>query len=211
MQGFHQGPPVAAPARPVIALAGRRIDAAGASPARFPRLLADGEDNVARVRELLRQRFAALGARAIVSSAACGADLLGLEAAGMQGMERTIVLPFDPGEFRKTSVVDRGEEWGPPYDRIVAEVAAADGLVVLGDAGDGDAAYARVNDAILDRALRIATGGAERGGHPSVLAFVVWDGVSRGEGDLTEQFAVSARKRGLPVEEARTDRRMPPA
>jgi hypothetical protein len=51
----------------------------------------------------------------------------------------------------------------------------------------------------------------ERGGDPSLVAFVVWEGVSRGAGDLTEQFAVSARKRGLPVEEARTDRRRPPA
>ncbi len=208
-----------APARPVIALAGRRIDAAGASPVRFPRVLADGEDNVARVRELLRQRFSALGARAIVSSAACGVDLLGLEAAGMQGMDRTIVLPFDPGEFRKTSVVDRGEEWGPPYDRIVAEVAAADGLVVLGGTEEGDAAYARVNDMILDRALRLAMAATERGGDPSLVAFVVWDGVSRGAGDLTEQFAVSADRRAresrqprrVSVEVIRTDRREAPA
>jgi hypothetical protein len=108
-------------------------------------------------------------------------------------------------------VVDRGEEWGPPYDRIEAEVAAAGGLMVMGGAEEGDAAYARVNEGILDRALRFATGGTERGGSPAVVAFVVWDGVSRGASDLTEQFAAAARKRGLPVEEVRTDRRMSPA
>ena len=61
------------------------------------------------------------------------------------------------------------------------------------DEGD-DAAYAAANEAILDEAEALA------GGEPAqVVAIIVWEGRSRGEGDLTEAFATLARARGHPV------------
>jgi hypothetical protein len=41
--------------------------------------------------------------------------------------------------------------------------------------------------------------------HESVTAALVWDGITRGDDDLTEGFGVEARNRGLPVVEISTD------
>jgi hypothetical protein len=78
-------------------------------------------------------------------------------------------------------------------------VAATGDVVMLGlDEGD-DATYAAANEAILNEAERLA------GADPSdVIAIIVWEGRSRGEGDLTEAFAASARARGHPVFEVPT-------
>ena len=66
------------------------------------------------------------------------------------------------------------------------------------DEGD-DATYAAANAAILDEAETLA------GGEPAqVGAVIVWEGGSRGEGDLTEAFATLARARGHPVREILT-------
>src|SRR5512132_2440642 len=98
----------------IIAVAGRRIDAEGASPARFPL------KNVALVRQRLEEVFSRETATAVVSSGACGADLVALTAAGARGMRRRMVLPFGRDEFRTSSVIDRPGDWGPVYDRLLA-------------------------------------------------------------------------------------------
>ena len=172
----------------VAALAGRRIDAADAASSRFP--LAKTELVRGRLTALLR----AEQSDALVCSAACGADLIALEAAGALGLRRRIVLPFAPERFRATSVTDRPGDWGPRFDRIIDEIRANGDLVVLGlDEGD-DAAYAVANEAILSEAEALA------GGEPAqVVAIIVWEGRSRGAGDLTEAFATLARARGHPV------------
>ena len=120
----------------VIALAGRRIDAAGAGSIRFP--LEAVPLVRQRVGDLLRQE----GARALVCSAACGADLIALEEAGRLGMRRRVVLPFAPAQFRNTSVIDRPGHWGPLFDRVIEDVRSAGDLVVLDLCGDKEA-YAR--------------------------------------------------------------------
>ena len=114
-----------------IALAGRRIDAPDAETPRFP--LA----NVPLVRDRLRAFFVERGAGTLVCSAACGADLVALEAAESLGMRRRIVLPFDPARFRQTSVTDRPGDWGPTYDRLVETARREGDLVVLEGAGEG--------------------------------------------------------------------------
>src|SRR5438552_4042532 len=93
----------------IVALAGRRIDAEGA-PARFPL------DQAPRVRERLDALLLELRPAALVCSAACGADLLALEAAAALNIPARIVLPFEPGRFRTSSVVDRPGDWGPRFD-----------------------------------------------------------------------------------------------
>src|SRR5581483_516289 len=81
----------------IIALAGRRIDARDSASRRFP------PENITMVRERLGMLFKAQQAEVLISSAACGADLLALEEAGAQGMRRRIVLPFSAERFRTTS------------------------------------------------------------------------------------------------------------
>ena len=49
-------------------------------------------------------------------------------------------------------MTDRPGDWGPRFDRVIAEVRATGEVVMLGlDEGD-DATYAAANEAILDEA-----------------------------------------------------------
>jgi Tetratricopeptide Repeats-Sensor len=175
----------------VIALAGRRVDAAGA-PARFP------AENVTMVAGRLRKLFRTEGASIVVASAACGADLVALREARALGLRRRVVLPFDRQAFRSSSVTDRPGDWGSLFDSLVDEAAAANDLVTLqGQATD--AAYAAANTAVLQeaQALGRATG-------QEVCAVMVWNGQSRGGEDLTDTFAQAAREQGLRVIEVLT-------
>jgi hypothetical protein len=176
----------------IIALAGRRIDAADSKQPRFP--LA----NVALVRERVRTMLKEQGATAVVCAAACGADLIALEEAGSLKLRRRVVLPFGRGRFRETSVIDRPGDWGPLYDQILNQVEEAKDLVVLKNMPDEEA-YLAANLGILDEADALAKQRRER-----VKAALVWNGKSRGDQDITEEFGNEARKRGWPVVEVST-------
>src|SRR5260370_15444748 len=83
----------------IVAVAGRRIDAPDAAVARFP--LAN--------RRLVARRIGAalwrLDATAVVASAACGADLLALDAAGRRGLQRRAILPYAEARVLEDSVL----------------------------------------------------------------------------------------------------------
>jgi hypothetical protein len=177
----------------VVALAGRRIDAPASDPPRFPL------GRVESVRAAIRDRFIACGVTELVCSAACGADLLALDVARELGAARHVVLPFDPQHFRQTSVTDRPGDWSRYFDEEVAHARALGRLTVLTADQSGHAAYAAANAAILDEAQRLASLYSL-----PVLVLLVWDGASRGEGDLTEAFGALARARSLRVEEVLT-------
>ena len=175
----------------ILALAGRRIDAEGAQPPRFP--LGNAEVVRGRLRALLRVEQPA----ALASSAACGADLLALLEAGTLGIRRRVVLPFERQRFRASSVTDRPGDWGPSFDLVVDEVATRGDLVIL-DGADGDEAYAAANGRVLDEALRLAASPRD------AAAVLVWEGASRGAGDLTAAFGDGAAARGLRVIHVKT-------
>ena len=177
------------------ALAGRRIDAPDTGVPRFPPEAADA------VRGALRRCFERHGVTLLVCSGACGADLLALDVAGALGVRRRLVLPTAPGAFRAASVVDREDpahDWGALFDRVRAEVERRGDLVVL-DLDADDAGYAATTTFLLDEAGRLAAGA-------DPLAVVVWDGASRGPGDLTASFADQARARGWPIAQILTRR-----
>jgi hypothetical protein len=169
----------------VIALAGRRVDAAGTNPPRFP--LA----NVPLVHKRLVELLLLKNAGALVCSAACGADLIALQAAGERGLRLRVVLPFSPKRFRETSVVDRPGDWGTLYDRVIAEVKAKGDLVVLPavPGGDNDA-YQAANEAIVWEAKNLP-GLQER------TAVIVWEGSPRSASDATESFRRLAEGAGF--------------
>jgi hypothetical protein len=173
----------------ILALAGRRVDAVDAKQHRFP----SRPENVEMVRKRIRSLLQSQGAVVLVSSAACGADLLALVEAGSLGLRRRIVLPFDRDKFRATSVTDRPGDWGLLYDQALNEVEEHQDLLVIQPSSD-DKAYAEVNHAIIDQALSL---GQEF--RLPVVAALVWDGKSRGEDDLTEEFGVYARSKSVPV------------
>jgi hypothetical protein len=57
-----------------------------------------------------------------------------------------------------------------------------------------DGAYARTNHTIIEEAIAL-------GNHleDSVSALLVWEGKARGAGDLTEEFGLYAKKKGVPL------------
>ena len=183
----------------VVALAGRRIDMAGAEPARFPL------NQVERVKHELFEFFGAVHPSALVCSAACGADLLALECAAELGIATTIVLPFNRTRFRASSVVDRPGNWGPRFDKAMKRAAASGHIeLISAQAKDDDEAYALVTTEILDCAenvARHAPGQESNTQDNKLIAAVVWDGTSRGPTDLTEYFRVHALSRGFTVQE----------
>jgi hypothetical protein len=171
----------------IVALAGRRVDTKDQVPPRFP----SAADSVDLVRRRIREKLLALQASALVSSAACGADLLALAEASELGLRRRVVLPFDRDRFRVSSVTDRPGEWGPLYDAMLNEVQAAGDLVIAPSAPE-DTAYLETNHIIIKEALWLGEALQEE-----CVAIRVWEGKTRGEGDLTEEFGEYARKRGL--------------
>jgi hypothetical protein len=176
----------------IIAAAGRRIDAPDASPPRFP--LANRDAVRERVRAILIEHEAT----GIIASGACGADLLVQEGAGeLKLPHRRMILPFAPDAFRDSSVTDRPGDWGPLFDALMAELAGRGDVVTLAEDPGGDAAYAAVNRAILAEAGRIA-------GTSTPLVLLIWDGTSRGEGDLTADLGIMARERSWPIAEVLT-------
>ena len=174
----------------IASLAGRRIDAAGAVPVRFPPALKPVVAH--RIADTLHD----LHVRALVCAAACGADMLALDAAARIGIPARIVLPYAADEFRRTSVADRGPGWGDAFDRLVSEAQARGDLRVLGLDAHDPGAFAATNEAILDEALALAGNDLAR-----VVALAVWDAKTAGSAgdDHTAAFVEAARARGIAV------------
>lgn len=189
----------------IITLAGRRIDAAETEEERFP---LKNADQVARE---ITAKFKASNPAAVVCSAACGADLIALNVARQLGIRSRIVLPFAPRRFRQTSVIDRpgnaNWNWGAIFDALSQAAEENDDLVILPSAGDETTAYALTNERIIAEALELSSkdSGRENDEYAqNVLALIVWEGRSRGDDDLTAEFAGRARANDIKVEEVNT-------
>jgi class 3 adenylate cyclase len=102
------------PAADVVAFAGHMIDVPSRRTPRFPASL------VPDVKRALCEAIAHLRAPVIYTSAACGADLLLIEAALERGAEVNVVLPFDRDDFVRTSVAIAGDEWVRRFDVALA-------------------------------------------------------------------------------------------
>jgi hypothetical protein len=98
----------------VVAFAGHMIDSNERTSPRFPAAL------VPLVRERLDRHLATLHQPIVFASAACGADLLFIEAALDRRAEVNIVLPFERADFVRTSVAVGGEEWMTRFDAALA-------------------------------------------------------------------------------------------
>ena len=177
----------------VAALAGRRIDSKDSGKIRFP--LTEAK-NVAKK---LFQHFQQENVKHLFCSAACGADIIGLEVANELGIPCTIILPFPRNIFKKTSVLDRPGAWGDRFDRLVNAAQENNNLIQLGfDPGDVTA-FSKTNSWILSNALKSEI-------HHK-LAFVVWEGKSRGNDDFTYEFFNNARSQGFKTKSILTIRK----
>jgi hypothetical protein len=172
----------------VVALAGRRIDAPNTENKRFP------AENAQTVQQRIREFLVDNSASVLVCAAACGSDILALEAAGDLVIRRRIVLPYDKETFKKSSVIDRPGDWEARYHRIIDDVEGQGDLVVFSHDQDKEETYFATNEDILDQATKV---GDEIG--EEVSAVVVWNGESRGADDVTGHFLSEAKRRGLNV------------
>lgn len=173
----------------VIALAGRRIDAPGAALVRFPL------DAVPLVRQRIAEVLIAEQSTALVSSAACGADLIALEEAERLGIRRRIILPFAPERFRAGSVTDRPGDFGPIFDRLVAAARGTGDLVVMDvRGGSEDDAYAAATVTIINEAQMLARASDTP---CRLVALLVWEGSARSGLDATGEFQQRALAAGF--------------
>jgi hypothetical protein len=174
----------------VVAFAGRRIDADGAKVARFP--LA----NVCAVRAAIGASLERIAPSLLIASAACGADLMALEAAASRHIPMRIVLPFPPQRFRATSVVDRPnpEFWGRLYDDIIKGAEQRGDVIVLHCSENDAGAYSVANKAIIGTASAASAAPSTRR-----VALIAWDGTPRRGEDTTKEFAELAERSGFSV------------
>lgn len=168
----------------VVALAGRRIDAADTEPPRFPL------SRIAAIRQTVGNLLRHEAINILVCSAACGADLIALDVAITAGVRCRIVLPYPPLAFRNTSVIDRPGDWGPLYDQIISTVDAAGDLVILSEVAGDPAAFFHVNEAIIREATSLAMPNRP-------IALLVWDDVSHSDTDATAHFHALAVDAGF--------------
>ena len=173
---------------PVVVSAGRRVDAPDAQSPRFPAA------NVDAVRQRIVQFFDAQSPVALVSSAACGADLLALEVAGQKNVERYVLLGAEPDVFRKDSVTDRPGNWGEMFDQVMNSAKVEVLKLPAGQEG-----YLQTNLDLFERAQELAT---ELG--TTVAALVIWNEESRGADDVTAHFLEEANQRKIGATEIST-------
>jgi len=155
---------------PVLIYTGHMIDNPGRESARFPAVLESF------VGEQIRERIEKIRPVAAYGSAACGADILCLEAVLEQGGETHVVLPFPAEEFLQTSVCI-GEEgnWRERFERIME---SAESITIASDH------QATGSTATFEYANLLLTGMGQlrrRALGTSLVGLAVWDG-ERGDG-----------------------------
>ena len=149
---------------PVLLFSGHMMDKEGRARARFPAELE------AEIASRIRAVVDAVRPAAAYGSAACGADILCLEAVSRAGGELHIVLPFPPADFRRVCVAFPGPGWGERFDRLL-ETAVS--VHVVSDH------FATGSESTFEYANLVLTGLGKlraRMLETSVRGLAVWDG-----------------------------------
>ena len=102
------------PAPVVIAFTGHMLDRPDREVPRFTGTMADA------VARRLREKIDGYGQVVGFSQAACGADILFLEAMQEAGMQTTVVLPFSAADYLETSVTFAGPAWVARHRKVLA-------------------------------------------------------------------------------------------
>ena len=104
----------AVPAPRIVAFSGHMIDHTERALARFP------PDLEPQVDAAIRERLAAIGPAIGFAQAACGSDILFLEALQQSGMQTHVVLPCAKADFITASVGFAGPQWVARFERVLA-------------------------------------------------------------------------------------------
>ena len=174
---------------PVLVYTGHMIDSPGRPVPRFDPAME------AEVRDTICARVRALRPSAAYGSAACGADILCLEAAQEVGADLHIVLPFPVEQFRSTSVDIRDDyRWSDRFERLLE--SASEVLVISEQPPPGcNATYEYTNLIIMGlarlRAQMLDTG---------LQGLAIWDGHDSGEPGGTSSAVTAWRRTGVDVD-----------
>jgi hypothetical protein len=172
----------------IVALAGRRIDLPSARPERFP------TRNIESVQRAIQFELKEQCATWLVSSAAAGADLIGVTAAATLGINCRIVLFTGVREFAQKSVNDRGSYWEQEFDLLLSTMRPENVILVPARATDSDT-FKAVNERILTEATTLASLRSSK-----AISIVAWDGVTKDNGeDFTAHFIECANRIHIPV------------
>jgi hypothetical protein len=171
----------------IVALAGRRIDLPSANPERFP------ARNIERVQLAIKLKLEEHGARWLVSSAAAGADLVGIKAAVALGIDCRLILFASVSEFAEKSVQDRGAYWEKEFERLLSATSRENLIFVPERATDSDT-FKAVNERILGETLVLAS---LRSSTP--ISVAVWEGRPKEKEDFTVDFIEHSGKMRIPV------------
>lgn len=173
----------------VAVFAGHMIDQPGRAQPRFPATL---EGQVSReIGRVLEKQDIGIG----YASAACGSDILFLEALLARQGEINVVLPFPPEEFRKTSVnLIPGSDWGDRFTRVLG--AATRVVVACEHRGRGSPVVYEYANFLQDglailRARLLDT---------ELVPLVVWDGRPGDGPGGTASLVEYWRQQGRPPE-----------
>jgi len=116
----------------IVAFTGHMIDHPERPKARFPECL------VTAVEEELRAALHRIDAKIAYASAACGADILFIEAMIERGGEINVVLPFRQEDFLKTSVTFAGKHWEDRFHRALEKANTVKYVTEEGYFGNDD-------------------------------------------------------------------------
>lgn len=146
----------------VVAFTGHMVDAPGRAVPRFPAAL---EPAVAAA---VRAWIDTLNRPVVYGSAACGADIIVLEAALAAGAEVNVVLPFDRQDFIRSSVSNGGEKWLARFDAALARATRIVPATEERHLGD---------DVLFEHAARLVDGlavlrAAQLQGRPRLLCII---------------------------------------
>jgi len=173
---------------PVLAFTGHMIDRRDRVAPRFP------QGDEAAVQTAVRRRITAIGPAAVYGSAACGADLICLEAARELGCETHVILPFPPAAFREASVDYAGADW---IRRFEEALDRADSVTIASDH------RARESTATFEYANLMLTGMARLRAQildTRVIGLAIHDPRSAGAPGGTSSIMALWKRHGLPVE-----------
>lgn len=175
---------------PVLVFTGHMIDAPGRPVPRFDPSME------AEVADAIRVRVQQLRPGAAYGSAACGSDILCLEAALDVGAELHIVLPFPVEQFRTTSVDIREDgRWGERFEKLLA--AATEVLVISEQPPQGCNATYQYANLIMTGLARLRAQMLDAG----IRGLAIWDGHESGELGGTCSAVRTWRDTGLDIDE----------
>jgi hypothetical protein len=111
-------------------------------------------EQVPKVERELHQLSEEIGISILVTSAACGANLVALKVAGAMNIPARIILPFSAARFKETSVLDRPRPgyWGELFGNAIAAARASGGVVELSGDPRSHGAYSAMFKAGADAA-----------------------------------------------------------